>query len=332
MPEHGGNLAAAIRRWGIPREQWLDLSTGINPHPWPAPPLPTTILHRLPEEDDGLEEAARCYYGAEQVLPVPGSQAAIALLPRFRSRSRVGIVAPTYAEHEHHWRLAGHDVRCLSLDEVDSELDELEVLVLVRPNNPDGTCLSRSRVLDWWRELRERGGWLIVDEAFVDPEPDDSLADFARNAGFIVLRSFGKFFGLPGIRLGFVLADEDLLQKLRAGQGPWPVSSPARYWGALALADSHWQRATRARLQRSAERLKNLLDNSGLSPRGSTRLFQFVPHSDAEAIQEAFASLGILVRLWLATDAGGPALRFGLPGAESDWRKLESALNIIMGE
>ena len=332
MPEHGGNLAAAIRRWGIPREDWLDLSTGINPHPWPVPPLPTGILHRLPEEDDGLEEAARRYYGVEQVLPVPGSQAAIALLPRLRPRSRVGIVAPTYAEHEHHWRLAGHDVRCLSFDEVESALGELEVLVLVRPNNPDGACPPRSRVLDWLRELRERGGWLIVDEAFVDPEPDDSLADLARNAGFIVLRSFGKFFGLPGLRLGFVFADEELLQKLRTGQGPWAVSTPARYWGARALADSVWQRATRARLQRSAERLKNLLDDSGLSPRGSTQLFHFVPHPDADAIQEAFASLGILVRLWPATDVSEPALRIGLPGSESDWRRLESALNIIMGE
>ncbi len=329
MPEHGGNLAAAIRRWGIPREDWLDLSTGINPHPWPVPPLPTGILHRLPEEDDGLEEAARRYYGVEQVLPVPGSQAAIALLPRLRPRSRVGIVAPTYAEHEHHWRLAGHDVRCLSFDEVDFELGELEVLVLVRPNNPDGACPPRSRVLDWWSELREHGGWLVVDEAFVDAVPEGSLAKYTRESGFIILRSFGKFFGLPGLRLGFVLAHETFLKSLRDLLGPWPVSTIARVWGAQALCDVTWQEQARERLLAASDRLETLLRSFGLVPDGGTVFYRYLRHSDASDIHDALAALGVLTRCFPSRKTGGPALRIGLPGTEMDWSRLEQALRLV---
>ena len=330
MPEHGGNLAAAVRRWGIPREQWLDLSTGINPHPWPVPPLPTTILHRLPEEDDGLEEAARRYFGVEQVLPVPGSQTAIAWLPRLRSCSRVGIVVPTYTEHEYHWRQAGHDVRCLSFDEVETALGELEVLVLVRPNNPDGACPSRLRVLDWWQQLRIRGGWLVVDEAFVDAVPEDSLSEYVRESGFIVLRSFGKFFGLPGLRLGFVLAHEALLKSLRDLLGPWSVSTIARFWGAQALRDVTWQARARERLLADSDRLETLLRSFDLIPEGGTAFYRYLRHVEASDIYEALAAMGILVRRYRQEDGYG-ALRLGLPGGESCWQHLKDALEIIIG-
>ena len=329
MPEHGGNLAAAVRRWGIPREAWLDLSTGINPCPWPLPPLPQEAVHRLPDEDDDLAEAACRCYGARHALPVPGSQAAIAWLPRLRRPGRIGVISPTYTEHAHHWRLAGHTVVALSSDAVEAALSELDVLVLVRPNNPDGRVIPRESVLDWWQRLREREGWLIVDEAFVDATPEDSLAAFAHEPGLIVLRSLGKFFGLPGLRLGFVLATTSLLARLADNMGPWAVSAPARYWGSRALRDVDWQRRMRERLARMQPRLDQLLQKAGLPVCGGTLLFRQVAHADAEDICETLGALGILIRYFPANRFSGPALRFGLPGDEAQWSRLEHALAIM---
>ena len=328
MPEHGGDRLAAARRWGIPPDDWLDLSTGINPHPWPLPPLPVALCQRLPADDDRLEAAARERFGVRHLLAVPGSQAAIAWLPRLRARARVGVVSPTYAEHAHHWRLAGHAVRPLPPAAVDASLDMLDVLVMVRPNNPDGLCLPREQVLDWWRRLRDRDGWLVVDEAFVEAEPAISLAACAEEAGFIVLRSFGKFFGLPGLRLGFVLAHPSVLAPLREALGPWPVSSITRFWGEQALRDTAWQEEARKRLLGGSRRLEALLGRHGLVPEGGTAFYRYLRHPDAEAIHEALASLGILVRLFPGEEGGG-ALRFGLPGDEADWQRLEQGLEII---
>ncbi len=327
MPEHGGNLNAAIRRWGIPREQWLDLSTGINPHPWPLPPLPPEVCHRLPEPDDGLEAAARRYYGVEHLLPVPGSQAAITWLPRLRPRCRVGVVSPTYAEHAHHWRLAGHDVHELPAEGVEAALPGLDVLVLVRPNNPDGTILPREQVLAWLATLQARDGWLVVDEAFVDPEPEHSLAPHAGEPGLIILRSFGKFFGLPGLRLGFVLGGVEPVCALSKILGPWPVAGPVRHWGGKAVADTTWHATTRHRLRQDGKRLEGLMRQVGFNVVGGTALFRYALHDDAEAVHEALASLGVWTRLFTAPSA----LRLGLPGTAEQWDRLRHSLEIVMG-
>jgi len=328
LPEHGGNLSAAARRWGIPPDAWLDLSTGINPWPWPLPPLPPEAVHRLPDEDDGLAEAACRCYGARHALPVSGSQAAITWLPRLRPACRVGVIGPTYAEHAHHWRLAGHAVLTLSPDAVEAALPDLDVLVLVRPNNPDGRVIPRDTVLAWWQALRARDGWLIVDEAFMDATPQHALAPLAHEPGLIVFRSLGKFFGLPGLRLGFVLAERPLLQKMAESLGPWSVSGPGRYWGEQALRDTHWQSRTREKLQQGRVRLGELLTRNGIVPVGYSSLFQYVVMDDAAAVAEALAALGILVRHFPATSG----LRFGLPGEAPSWRRLARALSIIGGD
>ena len=163
MLEHGGRLRAAAQRYGIPLEDWLDLSTGIAPYGWELPAVPRSAWTRLPETDDGLEQAARDYYGAVSLLPVAGSQAAIQALPRLRGHSRVGILAPTYAEHAAAWRREGHCVTKLSEGAVHRALPQLDVLLLVNPNNPTGRLVEPARLLDWHEELAERGGWLVVD-------------------------------------------------------------------------------------------------------------------------------------------------------------------------
>ncbi len=195
MLEHGGRLRDAARQYGIALENWLDLSTGINPLGWPVPALPPRCWQRLPEPDDGLEAAAGRYYRARHVLAVTGSQAAIQALPRLRPVCRAGVVAPTYAEHGHAWSNAGHELTVLAAADIDGALDRLDVLLLVNPNNPTGAVFEPA-VLHRWRErLAARGGWLVVDEAFADANPACSLAAETGAPGLVVLRSLGKFFG-----------------------------------------------------------------------------------------------------------------------------------------
>ncbi|WP_349572407.1 threonine-phosphate decarboxylase CobD [Azotobacter salinestris] len=324
MLEHGGRLRAAAQRYGIPPGDWLDLSTGIAPEPWSVPPLPPDAWARLPEDDDGLAEAACACYGAAHALPVAGSQAAIQALPALFAAGRVGVLAPSYAEHAQAWQRAGHQLIRLAGGEIEARLDELDVLVLANPNNPTGERFEPSRLLDWQARLARRGGCLLVDEAFMDCTPEYSLAAHSHRRGLVVLRSFGKFFGLAGIRLGFVLAEAALLARLHERLGPWTVSGPARALGLQALGPaSGAARAQRAgQLQAAGQRLAGLLSAQGLAPAGGTALFQWVRTSEAARLHDFLARRGILVRRF-----DEPAsLRFGLPADETGWQRLAWAL------
>ncbi|MDD0986287.1 MULTISPECIES: threonine-phosphate decarboxylase CobD [Pseudomonas] len=322
MLEHGGRLRKAALQYGIAQEDWLDLSSGLAPWPWPIPPISLRAWARLPETDDGLEQAACDYYGAAQVLPVPGSQAAIQLLPRLRRAGKVGVLSPCYAEHAEAWRRAGYIVREVLEQEVDFFLDSLDVLVVVNPNNPTGLSLTPQRLLDWHARLAERGGWLVVDEAFMDNTPHLSLASQANQVGLIVLRSFGKFFGLAGVRLGFVLAERKLLKLLAEQVGPWAVSGPTRELGQVCLRDSAGHTYQRQRCEDASQRLFRLLEQYGLRPQGGCALFQWLISDHAEQLHEFMAQRGILLRLFVHDSS----LRFGLPGTDADWLRLEQAL------
>lgn len=322
MLEHGGNIRQAASRYGIPSGDSLDLSTGINPLGWPVPAIPSECWRRLPESDDDLTEAACRYYGCSSVLAVAGSQAAIQVLPSLRSPCRVGLLAPTYAEHALAWTRGGHHVETLSPAEIEASLERIDVLLLVNPNNPTGTRFALEMLLVWQRQLAARGGWLVVDEAFMDATPEDSLAPHVGAEGLVVLRSLGKFFGLAGVRTGFVLAWPELLGQLNELLGPWTVAHPARWVATCALQDQSWQVAERQRLARESLRLAELLARHGLAPAGGTALFQWVATGQAPAIQDVLAKQGI----WLRRFATPASLRFGLPGAEAEWQRLEQAL------
>ncbi len=319
---HGGKLREAADEYGIELAQWLDLSTGINPVGWPVPPLDAASWQRLPEEADGLVDAAQAYYGAPHVLPVAGSQAAIQLLPTLRAKGRVGIIAPGYAEHAWAWQRAGHEVIPLSPGQIAASLDTLDCLVLINPNNPSGERFCAETILQWRQRLVARGGWLVVDEAFMDSTPGQSIAAETGGEGLVLLRSLGKFFGLAGVRVGFVLAWPALLQTMRQALGPWTVSTPAREVARRALQDTHWQRHTRERLQEEGLRLRDILTRHGLRPDGGTVLFQWCRTANAEAIHRFLARHAIFTRLFDAP----PSLRFGLPADERAWGRLERAL------
>lgn len=317
MLEHGGRLRDAACRYGIALDDWLDLSAAINPQGFAPPAISPSAWQRLPEDGDGLEAAAAAYYGNPNLLPLPGSQAAIQALPQCFAPHRVAVLSPSYNEHAHAWRGAGHEVLAVMAHELESAAGDCGTLVLCNPNNPDASRLSRERLL----ALIASGVRLVIDEAFVDALPEYALTPMAGGevSNLIVLRSLGKFFGLAGARVGFIFAAPELLARLREHIGPWALSGPSRFVATAALNDRDWQQQTRTRLARDGARLAALL-----APLGDARshpLFAYAPRADAMHCADFLARRGILVRHFDA------ALRFGLPGAEPEWRRLAAAVS-----
>lgn len=323
MLEHGGHLIDAAKKYNIPLQQWIDLSTGINPNGWPIPTIPAECWQRLPETADGLVDAARQYYQCDSILPVAGSQAAIQTLPLLRNKSRVGVLKPAYAEHAHSWKNAGHEVVEFEAQEIIARLDKLDVLILINPNNPTGHRFDREQLLEWHSRLSQRQGWLIIDEAFVDTMPEYSLARCQAIDGLIILRSIGKFFGLAGIRCGFVIGTDEILNLLNEKLGPWAISHPGRYIATTALLDKQWHRQTQDELKRSSARLCSLLSERGLKPDGKTDLFHWVKTPLAKQIQQNLAQQGILIRFFEYPSS----LRFGLPRNNQQYSRLNVVLN-----
>jgi cobalamin biosynthetic protein CobC len=316
MREHGGKLHEAATRWGIPLDAWLDLSTGIAPWAYPLAPPPLDIWQRLPEDDDGLDALARSYHGAAQALLLPGSQAAIQWLPRLMPTGRVALPAPLYNEHAAAWQTARH--RCVAWHE------SSDYAVLCNPNNPTGARFSRDALIERARGLK----LLVVDEAFIDVDPADSLAALAGTPGYehiVVLRSLGKFFGLAGARVGVAIGAPALLDRLAAALGPWAVSHPARWAARQAWADTAWQESQRQHLRDAGARLAAVVAAAGLGQPTGTALFQYLATPRAAELHDALARRGILVRRF----DDPPALRFGLPGDEAQWQRLVFALKEI---
>ncbi len=324
MLEHGGRLREAAAHYDIPLADWIDLSTGINPAAWPVPPLPASVWHRLPENGDGLEAAAAEYFGNPNLLPVAGSQAAIQTLPQMLPRAVVACISPLYSEHPHAWQRAGHRLRFLQNALLPRALAAATPYVLLcNPNNPSADHHPRTVVLDAAQQLKKRGGWLIVDEAFMDPSPEQSVAALAGTEAapnLIVLRSLGKFFGLAGARVGFILAAPELLNRMAEALGPWSIAGPAREVARLALQDKAWQNAMRDKLERASQRLSQLLQAFGEVKQ--TALFATLTAADTTELHEFLARRGILTRRFDQQ----PLLRFGLPADEAQWQRLETAL------
>ncbi|MEZ5435972.1 MAG: threonine-phosphate decarboxylase CobD [Pseudomonadales bacterium] len=326
MLEHGGKLRAAVQQYNIPLEEWLDLSAALNPTPYPVGKIHYSTWQRLPEDDDALLAIAARYYGNEQLLPVAGSQAAIQTLPfLFAAPLRVGILQTTYNEHAHAWQRAGHTLIALDENNIDRDIARLDILLLVNPNNPTGKVFTRAQLLQWHAQLQKNNGRLIIDEAFIDCDPQHSLISEAQQTGLIVLRSLGKFFGLAGARVGFVFAEKNLLTDLRETLGPWPISHPSRIAAQRALSDSAWQQQQREILPQQSARLAQLLIDAGLKPTGGCTLFQWLQTPAAAAIHHHLATQGILTRLY-----GEPSsLRLGLPATEAEWHRLSTALTTL---
>ncbi|MFC5430002.1 threonine-phosphate decarboxylase CobD [Paraburkholderia denitrificans] len=338
---HGGNLGEAARRYGIARETWLDLSTGINPNGFPVPPVDAQTWLRLPDDDDDLEAIAAAHYGAARALAVAGTQSAIRMLPAVLPKGRIGIGLLTYGEYAPAFEHAAFFVdrfvtrECADMHGAASFVLEpgkplpvdLKHLVLVNPNNPGAERFTPEVILGWHKELAMRGGTLVIDEAFIESTPELSVAKFADRDGLIVLRSVGKFFGLAGARVGFVLAGAHVDRAMRYLRGPWSISGPARIVTRSALLDTAWQAQTRIRLAASGERLACLLGQyfAGVQ---HTSLFCWLRDERASRWQDALARHGIWTRRFEVVRG----LRFGLPADEPEWARLAAALDVASQE
>ena len=323
---HGGNPDWAERRFGRPAAGWIDLSTGINPWTYPFAPVAAGRWSQLPTEAEleALRRAAAARYGApgpQNIALAPGSQALIQWLPRLRARSTVAVVSPTYSEHFAAWEMAGHSViRIASPEEID---DNVDVVVLTNPNNPDGKIHSPTALRTIRSALANRGGWLVIDEAFADVAPEISLAADCDAEALIVLRSFGKFYGLAGLRLGVAVAAAPLSSRLAAAIGPWPVSGPAIDIGIQAYEDSEWTEQTRHHLRTTCNQLDSVIAESGLEVTGGTLLFRYARGREAHAVFERLGHAGILVRHFPENET---CLRFGLPADDAALERLRAAI------
>jgi len=321
---HGGDLAVARKLFPAAPEPFVDLSTGINPFPYPLPPLDPAVFARLPEPAavGRLAAIAAAAYGAPSaahVVAAPGLQMLLPLVAALARPGRAAVLGPTYAEHARVAALAGHDV-----GEVTAlhDLVGADLAVVVNPNNPDGRVVARTALLVLADRLAP--GLVVVDEAFMDVGPiDGSLAPDATRPNLVVLRSFGKFFGLAGVRLGFAFAAPAITARLRAALGPWAVSGPALAIGAAALADAGWIGQTRERLAAAAQRLDALLVKAGLDIAGGTALFRLVRTPAAAELFDQLGCAGIFVRRF---DEQPTWLRFGLPGEPPQWQRLANVL------
>ncbi|HJV40241.1 threonine-phosphate decarboxylase [Caulobacter sp.] len=323
---HGGRLREAMAVYPDVREPWLDLSTGINPEPWPGARASDRALRSLPDPDAlaALEAVAGRAFGvadSDRVIAVSGADAALRLLPLLLGQGSVALVAPIYGGHAQAW--ADRDpLMVASID--DRRAVEAEVLVLVNPNNPDGRQTPRETLADLVRTRSTRGRWTIVDEAFVESTPHLSVANLEIER-LIVLRSFGKFYGLPGARLGFVICDNGLSRKLRATLGDWPICADALALGLGAYADEAWRSATAACLAAQVRNVDAVLSAAGLTVLGGCDLFRWVEAPDAHQLFTRLCGQGVLTRPF----AEHPTrLRFGVP-ARQDLDRLRLALQAV---
>ncbi len=329
LSRHGGRLAAAMGQFPAAPTPWMDLSTGVNPRPYPAPSAPRAARARLPDpaETSALEDVAAAAFGvgsAGRTMAVPGSEAALRSLARLLPAKTVAIAGPTYGSHAAAWREAGAQVQSMPCRDLASA--DADVVVAVNPNNPDGYRHAPEALALIADRQAARAGWLIVDEAFVETAPDLSVAGQAgvgAGARLIVLRSFGKFYGLAGVRLGFVVAEPGVVAALGSVFGDWPVSAEAIAAGWAAYPDAAWRARTQASLARKAAQLDRLLVRAGFEIVGGASLFRLCAADDAPRRFTRLAEQGVLTRPF---DVDPRWLRFGLPANRASWARLEQAL------
>jgi cobalamin biosynthetic protein CobC len=343
---HGGRLGAARVAYAQAPQPWIDLSTGINPRSYPAPRARGVTLNRLPDTGElaRLEAVAAAAFGVAdplRVVATGGTEPALRLLPFVigvvgpRDGNDAGpggaitaavVAGPTYGSHADGWAKAGVPARVVADAELDAAIGDRTAVIVVNPNNPDGRLMSRDRLRQLHDAVASRDGVLVVDEAFAEVTPEASVADLAGTSEaerLVVLRSFGKFYGLAGLRLGFVIGSPSVAARVRTLIGDWPVSVDALAAGLAAYADRAWADRMRKQLAATGRRLDGVLTRSGFEVVGGTSLYRLVRAADAPARFERLAAAGILTRPF---QHDATLLRFGLPGSPEAWRRLGEAL------
>lgn len=350
-PKHGGNALAMCKQYGIDPVDCVDLTAAINPNPYPIPDMPASVWQQLPQEHDGLEEAAAAYYGFdsnltlntnnpeqlhEHFMMVPGSSWAIHALPNCfgeRQRRTIWVPAQGFAEHKYAWQKNGFNVQTYEQSEehLGQELSSFEnlkagdIFVLINPNNPTTQLYDKATVLKLLKIIEDLNGYLIVDEAFMDCTPEHSVMQTQSDA-LIVMRSFGKFFGLAGTRLGAIKANPTIIQKLKDQLPPWAINAPARYIAKCAYAGKQWQQQARLDLKEAGNQLSKALEQISQSFPDAyikkAELFQTLYTSNAKELHVQLAQQGIFTRL-LDSEEG---VRFGLPCEDGQHKVAATSL------
>lgn len=323
---HGGNLQDADSLFGKPPAGWLDLSTGINGKAYPNTEVTASSLQSLPQQSslDALLDVARQYYRVPENIAAtaaPGSQSIIQILPSLIPACSVAIVGKTYAEHSKTWTDHGHQV---SIVQNLADARTANVTVAVNPNNPDGRLFHASALIDYARAQAAKSDLLVVDEAFTDTVPEESIVPLLRNENALAIRSFGKFFGLPGLRLGFAIGAPDIVAALEHRLGPWAVTGPALEIGNRALRDDAWIKTARKQLTARCEAVDQVLLDAGLSVTGGTPLFRFIVNDNASEFFERLGRAGIFTRVFSDQPTW---LRIGVPASDAELRRLQKALS-----
>ena len=311
VPIHGGDIVSASQKHNIPIDKWLDLSTGINPCGYPIPAVHDHFFRSMPYQSRAFSKAVSSYYGFENFLATNGSQQVIQVLPSLLEPMSVLLPEFGYQEHRHAWMLNGNYIEsypafdpCTAKKTIEKKLSEKKPfhLVIINPNNPTGMCFDPSQLALWADQL-SKGAKLIIDEAFIDAVPQHSVLVNSFSENMLVLRSFGKFFGLAGLRLGFTFASPDIINTLKQKVGIWDVNGPAQAIATEALCDNLWISNSLSEIQLNAEKNRDLFSllfnelpvywqvHQPLF--SSYRLDKVV----AENLYEYFGSQGVLLRL-----------------------------------
>jgi cobalamin biosynthetic protein CobC len=317
MRDHGGNIDAAKRQFG--GEDWIDLSTGINRVPYPVRAPNAAAWATLPTRSAmrGLcDQACETYRVAHAaaIVPLAGAQGAIQLIPHLRAPGKARVLGPTYNEHAAALIGAGWDVEIVSNL---AQIAGADLGVVVNPNNPGGQIYSPDALL----ALKDDVQTLVIDESFADAMPELSCAPFAGQEGLFILRSFGKFYGLAGVRLGFAIGATKQIDRLRDMAGPWPISGPAIEIGTQALADKEWAAHTITRLRAECLRIDTIASRWDFV--GGCELFRLYSCENATDAQNQLARHRIWSRIFPWSDR---LIRLGLPGCEDEWHRFETAM------
>ncbi|TXR53641.1 aminotransferase class I/II-fold pyridoxal phosphate-dependent enzyme [Reinekea thalattae] len=344
QPLHGGDLPFAANYYGIEQHKWLDLSTGINPQAYPVAEIPSEVFAHLPYRQSAFTEAVIDYYGSENFLSVSGTQSAIQQLPNLlNKKNSYPVLLPSlgYSEHQQHWLKAGNSAAfyCAEsgekmLADIDQQLakNSRQHLVIINPNNPTTVQVTAQQLLYWAAQL-SGDAKLIVDEAFIDASENISLLqltdiDDALKEKLIVLRSFGKFFGLAGLRIGFVFASPEIVRDLQQELGIWQINGPAQWLATQAYRDRDWQQQARTSLQQNIDQtlalFHPLIEQLKLQSAGVTNYFfsLYCPLALAGFIQDFLARQAVLIRL-IEVDDQRAMLRVGAFDVQQQAQRMQ---------
>ena len=316
---HGGNIYYYSEKYGIPPERILDFSASINPLGAPKAALKAIkdalpMLANYPDPSVGeLKEAvsAETGVGFESILAGNGSTELIYLFPRYFRPKTALVLAPTFSDYSRALALSGCAVRHFGLREADGFVPDMarlekaaagaDLVVLCNPNNPTGTLLERDALSRLAGTLVGAGKQVVIDEAFIEYAPGESLIrEAAKRRGLIVLRNFTKFYGMPGLRLGYLCAHPSLVKKLDEAKEPWSVNTLAVKAAVAALSDKGFTRKSLRVFREEQAFMLGALGNIGgvkVFPSSANFFLVRLPeNAEAGPLSERMAEKGILIR------------------------------------